>query len=185
MPLLAVRGNGPAGAYGFGAASGKAAAMTAIASNTLSTTTASVTFSSIPSTYDDLMIVVYGRNTSGASTWLRFNSDTASNYSVTWLYGDGSSAISSRVTSQTSLYSAIASSPVMAQTIHVLNYANTTNFKTTINRTAQDNNGTGYVDLTSGLWRSTSAITSITIGHNAYDFQTGSVFALYGIKKAA
>lgn len=164
---------------------GAAGAMTAIASTTLGSATASVTFNSIPATYDDLMLVTYGVSASGASTTLQFNGVSTTTYSNTYLYGDGASALSSRGSNQTVIYSSIASAPVMSQTLHIINYANTSNFKTTISRTAQDDNGSGYTDLIVGLWRSTSAITSLTVGNNSYSFASGSVFALYGIKKAA
>lgn len=192
MPLLAVRGNGPAGAYGFGAASGKAAAMTAIASNTLSTDTATVTFSSIPGTYDDLMVVIYARAaTAGQNLYARFNSDTGSNYSGTFLNGNGSAAASNRSTSAANLaveYNngiADATSIFSGLTFHILNYANTSYNKTTLARHAGDFNGSGGSELGVALWRSTSAITSIEFRMSSGNLRTGSVFALYGIKKAA
>lgn len=192
MPLLAVRGNGPAGAYGFGAASEKAAAMTAIASNTLGADAATVTFSSIPGTYDDLMVVIYARaDTAGQNLLARFNSDTATNYSATFLAGDGSTAISNGRTSFASLNVEFnagildAANRFSGLTLNVINYANTTNNKTTLTRHAADNNGSGATELGVGLWRSTSAITSIEFRMSVGNLRAGSVFALYGIKKAA
>lgn len=192
MPLLAVRGNGPAGAYGFGATSGKAAAMTAIASNTLGSDTATVTFSSIPGTYDDLMVVIYARAESAGSTfYARFNSDTGSNYSGAFLNGDGSTAKSNRSTSAANLFVeyntgiANATNIFSALTFHILNYANTSYNKTTLTRHAGDYNTFGGSDLNVGLWRSTSAVTSIEFRMSVGNLRAGSVFALYGIKKAA
>ena len=190
MPLLAVRGNGPAGAYGFGAASEKAAAMTAIASTTLSTTATSVTLSSIPGTYDDLRLVMHLRvNTGGGLVGVRFNADTGGNYSDTILRGDGTYASSHRDSNSTYFYpentGATRNVHPFAWTMDVLNYANTSNNKTALMRFADDRNGQGESTLSVGLWRSTSAITSITILNSDYSFTTGSVFALYGIKKAA
>lgn len=187
MPLLAVRGNGPAGAYGFGAASGKPAAMTAIASTTLTTDQLTVTLSSIPGTYDDLRLVIYdsGDTTYSYSAGLRFNSDSANNYSWTRIEGDGSTAYSLRVTSNAQLSVQTRTQP-SATVVDIVNYSNTSNYKTSLIRTAVDNNGSGETNLSCGLWRSTSAITSISLHQSALRYwSTGSVFALYGIKKAA
>lgn len=191
MPLLAVRGNGPAGAYGFGAASGKAAAMTAIASNTLGADAATVTFSSIPGTYDDLMVVIYARaDTAGQNLLARFNSDAASNYSGTFLEGDAATYVSNMRSSFSSLNVEFnagipdAASTFSGLTLNVMNYANTTSNKTALVRHAADRNFSGAVELGVGLWRSTSAITSIEFRMSSGNLRTGSVFALYGIKKA-
>lgn len=187
MPLLAVRGNGPAGAYGFGAASGAPAAMTAIASTTISSTTTSFSFSSIPSTYDDLMLVFYGFSNASNNGNLTFNSDSSALYSSTLVQGTGSAAESSRESAKTSItyaFSSQSSTTPVAWQAHILNYANTTNFKTVIARGAWDNNGSGQTRLTVGLYRSTSAISSLTVT-NPSNFTATSIAALYGIKKAA
>lgn len=186
MPLLAVRGNAPSFGYGWGNKVADAGAMTAIASNTLSATATSVTFSSIPGSYDDLMVVCYlrGDGTNSVLANIRFNSDTGSNYSATWLYANGSSVGSASGTSATSINGSNSSSGVSAIEIQILNYANSSYNKTVFWREAQDKNGSGDTSLNTGLWRSTSAITSITI-FNTNNYQIGSVFALYGIKKAA
>lgn len=195
MPLLAVRGNGPAGAYGFGAASGKPAAMTAIASTTLGTNTATITFSSIPSTYDDLVLIGYARSAAIATSRgcrLRFNNDTATNYSGTFLIGDGATASSSRSSTQDQIF--VGNVPAASATanifgsfrIEILDYKNTSYNKTALIRNAMDLNGSGATYLNAVLRRSTSAISRIDLYlDSASDFISGSVFALYGIKKAA
>ena len=184
MPLLAVRGNGPASAYGFGALSGAAGAMTAIASTTLGSATATVTFNSIPASYDDIYLVGYRI---GDSFNLRLNNDSGSNYSESLLYGDGSSAASSRVSSQTE-FSQLGDNGNTTTpgsfVVHINNYANTSYNKTIIVRTATDLNGVGgQVRLDVGLYRSTSAISRLDLIANG-TFSANSVFALYGIKKA-
>ena len=192
MPLLAVRGNGPAGAYGFGAASEKAAAMTAIASTTLSSNSATITFSSIPATYDDLLVVVYARSSTGGYPALRFNSDTGTNYSHTSMSGDGSAAASYRSTSTSLIWYGYdtgipsTTNSAAAYQIHVLNYANTSYNKTVLTRQAADNNGSGASEVGVGLYRSTSAISAIELRMNFTNtYASGTVAALYGIKKAA
>jgi len=144
------------------------------------------TFSSIPSTYTDLVMVSYLRAGSTNSSYvLRFNSDSGSNYSNTVLYGDGSSPGSNRYSSQTSAYLTYYGFPTTTSTFGTIitnfqNYSNTTTNKTFIGKSQNSNSG---VDAVVGLWRSTSAISSITI-YAGDTFASGSVVTLYGIKAA-
>ena len=192
MPLVATRGNAGVFGLGWGAAAGGAAdAMTAIASNTLVSDAASVTFTSIPSDYDDLMVSIYVRaETAGQNLYARFNSDAGSNYSGTFLNGNGSSATSNSRTNASSLNVEYnngilnGTNTFSSLTFHILNYANTSYYKTGISRHAGDNNGSGGTELCVQLWRSTSAISSIQFNMSSGNLRTGSVFALYGIKKA-
>ena len=190
MPLLAVRGNGPAGAYGFGSASGKPNAMTAIASTTLSTTATSVTLSSIPNTYDDLRLVVFSRvNTAGGLIGFRFNSDTASNYSTSTAYSAGSTSGTTRVQSSVYFYGDLATGTTDVQptavVVDVFNYTTTSYNKTALIRVAQETNtGASNTSFSVATWRNLNAITSVTILNSDFSFNPGSVFALYGIKKA-
>ena len=158
----------------------------AIATQTLGSATNTVTFTSIPSTYTDLYIVVnYLASGGGVYANVRLNSDSGSNYSRTALNGDGSSAQSFRQSNESFLYitgSIFASSGNWATiNSNFMNYSNTTTFKTSITRNgAADNNVNAMVHL----WRSTSAINSITFTTNANNFGVGSTFSLYGIKSA-
>ena len=160
---------------------------TPIATTTLGSSASSYTFSSIPSTYTDLVLVIVGKMVSGAyDTALRFNGDTGTNYSRTVLTGTGSVAASGRSTSTNVMY--IDANGVKDTTfnsndiIHIMNYANTTSFKTAISRS--NNAGTG-VDASVGLWRSTSAINSITIlAMSSGTWDTGTQMTLYGIQAA-
>jgi hypothetical protein len=154
-----------------------------IATQTLGSATASVTFSSIPSTYTDLVIVVNGTmSASENSLGMRVNGDTGSNYSSTAIYGDGVSAASLRQVNDTKMYLGRATSVNNSTSlIYVQNYSNTTTNKTVLSR----GNSTAIVMGTVSLWRSTAAITSITISDYASsNFNTGSTFTLYGIKAA-
>lgn len=152
---------------------------TPIATQTLTTSAASVTFSSIPATYTDLVLVVAGTINSATAMDLTFNSDTGSNYSRTILTGDGSSASSSRVSSATNLGLGFLSTTQSVSIIQLMNYSNTTTFKTVISRgNAADNRTTATV----GLWRSTAAINTINLAGGTY--QIGTTFTLYGILKA-
>jgi hypothetical protein len=67
--------------------------------------------------------------------------------------------------------------------IYIPNYTSS-NYKSAISDTVTENNATlSFADLYAGLWRSTSAITSITIGPNGTGFAQYSTFSLYGITK--
>ena len=143
----------------------------------------SITFSSIPSTYTHLQIRAFVN--SGVAA-IRFNSDSGSNYTRHYLQGNGSSVAAGASTSATSMsivdYGSTANI-FTSNIIDILDYANTNKYKTVRNLCGTDVNGAGgTVTLFSGLWLSTSAISTITItGGTAVQY---SSFALYGIKGA-
>ena len=157
-----------------------------IETQTLGTAVASVTFSSIPQTYTDLVLIANSSTTTVASSEINkmtFNSDTATNYSTTTLAGNGSSAASFRATSQAYIRAgrntANGESYFVPNKIQIMNYANTTTFKTAI---AQGPEAGAYIENDVGLWRSTSAITSVTLTAGLNNYKVGSTFTLYGIK---
>lgn len=154
-----------------------------IATSTVAVAAASITFSSIPATYTDLKLVVSGGTTLGGYAYLQFNSDTGSNYSTTRLDGDGAGAASARTTSATFIRTSSALTTTANLTnIDIFSYAGST-FKTTLSNTAADDNGSGRVTPVVGLWRSTSAITSLVFT-STNTFATGTTATLYGIKNA-
>jgi hypothetical protein len=160
---------------------------TPIATTTLGSNSSSVTFSSLGS-YTDIVIVVSSACTTDDNTVaIRFNSDSGSNYSDTTIRGNGSAASSVRNTSVTSLPIAKDSCPTTTIGEHnivcsVMNYGNSTTYKTILSRANRATAGTYTgAEALVGLWRSTAAITSVTILAN---FITGSTFTLYGIAAA-
>jgi hypothetical protein len=159
-----------------------------IATTTLGSAAASVTFSSISGSYTDLVLVcrvIAATNAGGQNLLLQFNSDTGSNYSFTWMYGDGTSATSSRQSNQTSMGRAdfYTTTRPTATIIQIQNYSNSTTYKTALWRNGVTDSGAG-TRANVGLWRSTSAIDSITIKTDTGNFGTDSMFTLYGIKAA-
>ena len=159
---------------------------TPIATQTLGSAAASVTFSSIPSTYTDLIVVINGAVTSGtANCNFQLNGDTSTNYSRTALSGTGSAANSSRFTG--SAYGMINDYGYLDTTYRTnmlaqfMNYSNATTFKTVLARSNNSDNGTA---ATVTLWRSTAAISTIYLYASSSTFITGSTFTLYGIKAA-
>ena len=157
------------------------ATYTPIATTTLGSAASSVTFSSISGTYTDIILVFNGTLTTSATSWgLQFNSDTGTNYSNTTLYGDGSSAGSNRATSQTSTIGSYSGTDNSTNIHQIMNYSNATTYKSVLSR----NNGGGFVSARVALWRSTSAITSVTAITASNQFASGSTFTLYGVKSA-
>jgi hypothetical protein len=166
--------------------------MFAIATVSLTSTAASVTFSGIPADYKHLQIREISQlNVTGASkdVYMRFNSDTAANYSMHVMYGNGASALASPSTSAT--YAELATTGTTAGAsvfsggiIDILDYADTNKYKTTRSTVSWDGNGTGVLFFYSGNWRSTSAISTITLTASTGSFTANSHFALYGIKGA-
>jgi len=159
---------------------------------------ATITFSSIPSTYSHLQIRVLGRcDAAGSdreSLALMINSDSGTNYTNHFLQGTGSAASSSAATgltgstNQSGGSSIITGSTAPANTfgvsiIDILDYANTNKYKVTRSLNGQDQNSTsGRLGLTSGLWLNTAAITTLTLTAGTGNFVQYSSFALYGIK---
>jgi hypothetical protein len=156
----------------------------AIATETLASAAASVTFSSIPSTYTDLVLVVNANTATDTQIRLQFNGDTGSNYSATMVSGDGSSPFTVQVSNETSMNAAGVGITSGSSIFHINNYANTTTFKTSIGRYNLGSTSYGEIGIKMGLWRSTSAITSIVIFPTSGNFNTGGTFNLYGIKAA-
>jgi hypothetical protein len=143
----------------------------------------SVTFSLTGiSGYTDLVLVINGTNTTSAqNVGLRFNGDTTSLYSRTAVYGDGTSALSTRDSNQTSIFAYYYGTTQATAIIQIMNYSNTTTFKTIISRS---NDTASAANATVGLYRSTSAITSLTVIPLSTTFAVGSTFSLYGIANA-
>ena len=151
-----------------------------------------ISFTSISGSYTDLILIssMYSTvNDQGIA--LTFNSDSGSNYSYTIVRGNGSGASSHRGTSQTNIPFFYNNGPgstngiYCPSIIHINNYSNTSTYKTTLSRSWDEmNTGNKEVLCTSGLWKSTSAITSITITLGSGSFTTGSTFTLYGVKAA-
>jgi len=159
---------------------------------------ADIEFTAIPSTYTHLQLRCFAqtnRATFGIDeASITFNSDTAANYARHLLFGDGASVSASADTSQTSMrtgsgnFGTTTGSNYGIAITDILDYTNTNKYKTIRNLSGADCNGTvggigGRVGLFSGLWQSTSAVTSIKlIPVNGNLFSQYSSFSLYGIK---
>ncbi len=153
-----------------------------IANTTANGSSSTIDITSIPATYTDLVLIINGYITgsSGTDYKIRVNSDSGSNYSRTFFQGDGSSAVSYRESNVTSTYGYLQYTNPAVSILNFMNYSNTTTYKSIVHR---DNAASSVVVVTSSLWRSTSAITSISLIANA-NFASGTTFTLYGILKA-
>lgn len=154
-----------------------------IATTTLGSAASSITFSSIPATYTDLRLILVSARVSGGAINYRFNSDSGSNYSKTRVYGFGTSVGSDADVSATEIGTNNYGTYLHLHTLDVFSYAGST-FKTCLYEVNGDNNGAGTVSRGVGLWRSTSAITSIDILLTSGTIASGTTATLYGIKNA-
>jgi hypothetical protein len=152
-----------------------------IATNTIGIATPTVTFSAIPQTYTDLIIIGQGVGAC-PEIFVRFNGNTSSLYSNTRLYGNGSTISSDRSSGDTSYFVTTGSFTNGNFVFQLNNYSNSTTFKTGVSR---NNTAGAFTALVAGLFRSTDAITSISLnGASANNITVGSNFTLYGIKAA-
>jgi hypothetical protein len=152
---------------------------TALATVTLGSAASSVTFSSIPATYRDLILVFAGPVSSNDTLGLRFNSDTGNNYNSVSMNGNGSSATSSSWTSVSSGYFGALGTGQNNAIIQVMDYSATDKHKTFVSRSnSQDNQLRAHATR----WANTAAITSVIFtSFGGVNYQTGSTFSLYGV----
>lgn len=157
---------------------------TPIATTTITSNTSTITFGSIPSTYTDLVLQgSINLATTGGQLRFYFNGTTGTtNYSSTNLRGTGTAAESGRTSNgATVLVSYSDPNSMNSFALNIFNYANTTTFKTILARNSNTNYAT---EAAVGLWRQTSAISSITLVCGDANFSTGTTLTLYGIASA-
>jgi hypothetical protein len=152
-----------------------------------------IEFTSIPGTYQHLQLRfiarLAGNNDSGGQPYqVQLNGDTATNYASHFVYGNGSSALAGAITNAADtafwrITTPTQSSSVFGVAVYdFLDYSNTNKFTTIRGLGGFDNNGSGLLGLTSGLWRNTNAVTSIKMFTTGTTTAQYSHFALYGIK---
>jgi hypothetical protein len=147
-----------------------------LANVTLASATSSVTFSSIPATYRDLVLVFNGSFTATANSFWQANGDTGANYSYIQAFGTGSGGGSSDNGN-----SALAGANYTDRGTNILqfiDYSATDKHKVALTRS---NSASGAVAMASSRWFNTAAITSVRVFLSGQNFTTGSTFALYGI----
>jgi hypothetical protein len=156
-----------------------------IATTTLGSATASVTLSSIPGTYTDIVLICnYGLSADADSRFILNGDSTSGLYSYTNLRGNGTAAASGRASALNYIQfglGAVTVPTTLTSTAFLIfnNYSNATTFKTVLTRVGD---AAAQTLATVGLWRNTNAITSITLNAISANFLTNSTFTLYGIK---
>ena len=169
-----------------------ASTYTLISSQVLGSAAASVTFSSIPQTYKDLVIRASLRTDRTAATvdaiLITLNSDTGTNYSYTSIYGSGSAAGSGSSSVANNAYNPYTdSNTATANTygsheFYIPNYAGNKNKPFSSFNAMETNATAAFIFGIANLYSSTSAISSISFAPNGgTNFLSTSSFYLYGI----
>lgn len=193
-PILSARGGMSAGAYGWGALSAANPGFDSIATANGTGSSNTLTFSSIPSTYKHLQLrgILLKTGVANDGATLRINGISTTSYDWQYFEGSGSAtpsgAASSNATSISFLGGMAVGSSSWAYSvviIDILDYASTSKAKTIKVQYGQSNNSSGTVGYTSGLFRSTAAISSLTFTVASDNWTSDTTLALYGMKGAA
>lgn len=164
---------------------GSSASLELISTQVLASAATSVTFSSIPQTYKHLQLryAAYATNVGLTAVTINLNGDNASNYAQHSLDGDGASVSSFNSSSRINFNSPYIYSNANSLGAGILDFLDYTS--TTKNKTMRGFgglvSGQSHINLVSGLWMSTAAISSIVLTTNG-QFATTSRFSLYGVK---
>lgn len=148
-----------------------------------------VTFSSIPQTYKSLQIRIHAL-APGTQLSTQFNGSSSTNTRQHFLYGTGSAAASTSTTGNYfytfwNINGLDSTTYPTVMIMDILDYASTAKTKVMRAISGTDRNGTstGEIDLLSGLFNNTSALTSLTFYNTGgQNFTSGTTIALYGIK---
>lgn len=163
---------------------------TPIATQTVSgSSTSRITFNSVPSTYTDIIAIANCATSGGASSlYGQVNGDTGTNYSWTYLYGNGTSAASGRFSNAGNYIAGYYVTPAtgfdFVSITHYQNYANTTTNKTVLSRANASGGTYPGAEASVSLWRNTAAINRIDFYIGTGNFVAGSTFTLYGVLNA-
>lgn len=158
---------------------------TTIATTTLGSATSSYTFSSIPQTYTDLVLIGVPATSNTQGIFMRFNSDGGNNYSYTQMWApNGSAGYTERQSgvNHINLHTATTTVGQNMFTANIMSYSGTSTNKTVLSSSRDGGNVRRYVD--SQVWRNNSAVTSITLLAEANNISAGTTFTLYGIAAA-
>jgi hypothetical protein len=163
-----------------------------IEAKTLGSATTTVSFTSIPQTYTDLLLKVSTRGTASGSgnAWQAFNigfNGVLTDRTFLFIGGTGAAAIGGSSASE--IFGQAVEGSSTANTfangeIYIPNYTGS-KFKGLNSDHVTENNATAALTYyTSGLWSSTAAITQVDFTPTSGDFATNSTFYLYGIKNS-
>ena len=150
---------------------------------------ASVTLSSIPATYTDLLLRASVRGSSASvnqSYQITFNGSSTTGLTMRRLYGSGASAASDTGISTEGVGATATASTFSNDDFYIPNYASANYKSFSVDNVGENNAATAYAFLDAGLWSNTAAITSIvlTATGTGGDLKQYSTFYLYGIKNS-
>jgi hypothetical protein len=147
---------------------------------------ASIEFTSIPQTGVHLLLVVSARSDGGNSIgYAQFNSDTGSNYSYQYLYGDGSSVSAASTSSQTEIYgfannwSSTTASTFGNSSLYISNYTSSTAKSVSFDGSMENNATVNRNYLAAQRYSGTSPISSIQLTLPTNNFVQYSTASLY------
>lgn len=163
-----------------------ATTMKLIAKNVLGTAASSVSFTSIPGTYTDLLLLSSARcSTTTDYFWIRFNG-VSTNLSGRSLYGQNGSTVASITLAPYArmVQSDHTANTFSANSIYIPNYAGSTNKSLSVDAGYSTATTSSLIDVVAGLWSSTAAITQVDLVPNSGNFAASSSFFLYGISRA-
>ena len=153
-----------------------------LATVTLGSSASSVTFSSIPATYRDLILVFDGTTTDAADFRLRLNNDSGSNYSYVLMGGRAAGTTSAAGSSQTVMYPVLGTS-IAGQRINyiaqVMDYSATDKHKTVLFR--DNGNNAIFVAASAQRWANTGAVTQLNLFLTTSTYAAGCTISLYGV----
>lgn len=152
-----------------------------ITTTSVTSNVSSVTFSSIPTTYTDLVVVANATLSASVGFGMQFNSDTGSNYSFIYFYGDGSSVAAGQNNNTTRINIGNGGTTYSMYKANIQNYSNSNKYKTVVSIGGKADE---IAMIFSGSWRSNSAINSITFVPASGTINTGTIFSIYGIAAA-
>ncbi len=152
------------------------ATYTPLANITLGSSASSVTFSNIPNTYRDLVLVVNGTAGPTNDIKLNFNGST-SGYSWVAMFGQASGPVSNSGSLSYANIHYCASADRYSIITNIMDYSDTNKYKQILNRSGQS----AQVFATTNRWENTNAITSIALAPQTGTFASNSVFELYGV----
>jgi hypothetical protein len=166
--------------------------MKLIESKTLATAAASIEFTSIPSTFTDLVVLISARTESNDGvSWFdiatEFNG-SSSNLSGRVLYGTGSATAS--IVDSTKIVIRVSSNLATSSTfgnasVYIPNYTGSTNKSVSIDSVTENNATAAFQAITAGLWANTAAINSIKFTPTTGNLSAGCLFSLYGVLKGS
>ena len=149
---------------------------TALANITLSSSASSVSFSSIPASLRDLILVISGGPTTSSDLLVKVNSDSGSNYSRIYAIGNGTAA--SSASDSTGGFGAFIAGTNNTIILQFMDYSATDKHKTVLSRFDSTEL---YAGMIAGRWANTAAITTIDLTVPSTTFVSNSTFSLYGV----